>query len=347
MANVGRRSYVVDGVDHAEHVRNAESVVAPAAGTANVEVVDIADRDAVVAPPIVASIRETGFAVVTGHGVDPELFDELVSVSEEFFRLPLEEKLLVGFPAPETIRGYEPVPGESDREINLMESFLINRLQPVLDQDPASLEYRLWRWPNIWPTRPAALRPAFERYYETMEALGDRLLRVVAGGLGLPEDTFSRHFDRHFSNLAANHYPPLPATGGTSRLRNRPHTDHGALTLLYRPSEPGGLEVYAEGRWWSVPFVPGSLVLNVGDILDRWTNGVLPATPHRVVNPSGDLAGSNRSSYAFFQQPNPHAVVTPIPGLLGTSPEIRYDEVVCGPHISVKELGAAALQPSR
>jgi isopenicillin N synthase-like dioxygenase len=340
MANVVERRYVHDGIDHGAHSRLARESTGPAAGLAEIEVVDIAAPDESVAGRLVASFRRTGFAVITGHGVDQELLDAMVEVSHEFFDLPLDEKLLVGFPSREIIRGYEPVPGELDREVNLMESFLINRLDPIADQDLGSLEHRLWRWPNLWPERPAALRPVFERYYKAMEELGDHLLRVLAGGLGLAPDTFTTAFGHHFCNLAANYYPPL-TSDRPGRLRNRPHTDHGALTLLYRPSEPGGLEVFAERRWWTVPYVSGSLVLNVGDILDRWTNGILPATPHRVITPAGERAHLGRSSYAFFQQPDPDCVVSPIPGLLGTTTEVRYPDVVCGPHISIKEFGSS------
>ncbi len=147
--------------------------------------------------------------------------------------------------------------------------------------------------------------------------------------------------ERHFSNLAANHYPPRDEPDDTGALRNRPHTDHGALTLLYRPSEPGGLEVYADQRWWQVPYVPGSLVLNVGDILERWTGGRLPATPHRVVIPSADAARVGRMSIVYFQQPDPACLIEPAQSLAMSS--TAYRPVRSGLHISRKELGQATL----
>jgi isopenicillin N synthase-like dioxygenase len=330
---------------------------APSDVTAQVDVVDvsaavIADREpagpdpaAAVAEALVASFRSTGFAVITGHGVPAEVFTDMTEVSDEFFALPEEEKLAVGFPAPEVLRGYEPVPppGGTDRDVNVLESFLVNRLTPAADYAEGSPEHRLWRWPNLWPERPERMRPVWERYYREMEQLGDRLLELVATGLGLPAGWFAPYFDRHFSNLVVNHYPPRSPEQGDDRPRNRPHTDHGALTLLYRPDEPGGLEVYAQRQWWRVPFVPGSLVLNVGDVLERWTNGRLPATPHRVVTPSPQAARNGRRSVVYFQQPNPDAVVAPAAGLSLPDARHRYTPVQAGLHISRKELGHATL----
>jgi len=334
--------------------------VAASEATATVALIDLspalaapADHDPVsreqaekqVADLLVGSFRETGFAVVAGHQVPRELLDAMAAVSRAFFALPLEEKLRVGFPSPEVIRGYEPVPAPdgSDREINLMESFLINQPSQVRDMAPGSAQERLWRWPNIWPDRPVELQGVFERYYRTMDALGARLLELVALGLDLPRDWFADKFDRHFSNLASNHYPPLDDTA-EGQIRNRPHTDHGAMTLLYRPSEPGGLEVHAQGHWWRVGFEPGSLVLNVGDILDRWTNGQLPATPHRVLVPAGAAARQGRQSIAFFQQPNPDAPVAPAPQLPAAGGRDRVSLEAAGPHISHKELGSATVE---
>ncbi|WP_007514259.1 isopenicillin N synthase family dioxygenase [Pseudofrankia saprophytica] len=317
------------------------------AGVATVTVVDVSAAigapagsagGAAGAQGLVESFRHTGFAVITGHEVDLGLFERFCAESADFFALPLDEKMRVGFPAPEVIRGYEPVPDQSGpaRAPNLMESLLINQLEPVGDYPVGSPQAKLWRWPNLWPERPASLRPVWEDYYRAMTALGDRLLELVALGVGLPRDWFADKFDRHFNNLAANHYPPrVGGLADSPMLRNRPHTDHGALTLLYRPSEPGGLEVFADSRWWQVPFIPGSLVINIGDMLERWTGGLLPATPHRVVK--GEDPSVGRYSVAYFQQPNPDALVAPALPVAAGRPD--YSPVVAGEHISRKELG--------
>ncbi len=331
------------------------------AGTVQVQVVDVlaalgphasAESAGAVAEELVASFRRTGFAVITGHGVPAEVLDDMCAVSREFFALPLEEKMRVAFPAPEVIRGYEPVPDPDGefRAPNQMESFLINRLDTLHDYPEGSPQARLWRWPNLWPERPATLRPVWERYYREMEDLGNRLLELVALELGLPRDWFADKFDRHFNNLASNHYPPPSEKAqSTGMLPNRPHTDHGALTLLYRPSEPGGLEVFAERQWWKVPYIPGSLVLNTGDVLDRWTGGLLPATAHRVVpwSAAGPAPGIGRQSVAYFQQPNPDAMVAPAGQLAGQVANSGGRDtprpVPAGRHISRKELGQVTL----
>ncbi len=150
----------------------------PSLAVARVSVVDIAasfdDGRLAVAEKLVDSFRQTGFAVVTGHGVPPELFRVMTEVSSRFFELPLPEKMKVGFPAPEIVRGYEPLPapGEMARDLNQMESLLINRIDRVGDYPPGSAQDRLWRWPNLWPADPADLRAVWEKYYGVMTDLG-------------------------------------------------------------------------------------------------------------------------------------------------------------------------------
>src|SRR5258708_16960437 len=152
------------------------------AGTVQVQVVDVlaalgphasAESAGAAAEELVASFRRTGFAVITGHGVPVEVLDDMCAVSREFFALPLEEKMRVAFPAPEVIRGYEPVPDPDGdfRAPNQMESFLINRLDTLHDYPEGSPEARLWRWPNLWPERPATPRPALQRYHPETEDL--------------------------------------------------------------------------------------------------------------------------------------------------------------------------------
>jgi isopenicillin N synthase-like dioxygenase len=338
----------------AEFIDKASDAFVDSAGVVEVTIVDISaamgpspSDVSGVAEQIIASFRRTGFAVLTGHGVSDEVFSSMNEVSAEFFALPLEEKLKAGFPAPEIIRGFEPVPESTGpvRAPNSMESFLINQLNVVEDYPAGSASARLWRWPNVWPEQPEALRPVFERYYREMTDLGNRLLEIVALGIGLPQDWFADKFDRHFNNLAANHYPPQePGAADNGMLRNRPHTDHGGLTLLYRPSEPGGLEVFAEDKWWKVPFVPGSIVLNVGDILERWTGGLIRATPHRVINATGSDGSLGRSSVAYFQQPNPDVVVEPADPFKHREGAAKFTPVTAGRHVARKELGVSMVE---
>ncbi|GAS94336.1 2OG-Fe(II) oxygenase [Mycolicibacterium canariasense] len=334
----------------AEYMTTSRIAEVASSGIVDVETVDLTGslgagateaRLAEVADELVAAFGRTGFAVVTGHGVPQDVFDDFCATSMEFFALPVAEKMKVAFPAPEIIRGYEPLPDITGavRAPNAMESLLINRLDAVGDYPPGSPQARLWRWPNLWPERPVNLRPVWERYYREMESLGNRLLELIAVGLGLPPDWFADKFDRHFNNLASNFYPPRHDVGDGFMIPNGTHTDHGALTLLYRPAEPGGLEVFAQDKWWNVPYIDGSLVLNVGDVLEHWTGGRLPATPHRVVWAQGPAARLGRQSVAYFQQPNPDAPLAAAPGLGGAA----GPGVTAGPHISRKELGQATL----
>src|SRR5690606_35214903 len=143
---------------------------------------------------------------------------------------------------------------------------------------------------------------AFERYYRAQAALTDRVLGLMALGLGLPEPFFAPFVDAHTSALRALRYPDLDVLGGEppepGQLRAGAHTDYGTLTLLRQDDAPGGLEVRGtDGRWHAVPAVDGAFVVNVGDALERWSNDRWRSTLHRVVVPPAGR-GTQRQSTA-------------------------------------------------
>lgn len=288
-------------------------------------------------------LEQAGFAVITGHGVPATLIELMEATSREFFALPVDEKMRVVWPAPDILRGYQPIladaryPSTEGQSANLVETLMINQLDPPQDTSKGSDEERHWRSPNLWPERPAYLRPVWEQYYRRMESLGDHLMAMCARALGLPDDWFADKFARHFSNLVANHYPAQPDPPEPGQVRNAAHTDHGSLTLLYRDNVPG-LQVHHEARWWDVPWLPDSFLINIGDMIARWTNGRWRATPHRVVNPPRELAMEPRLSIGFFQQPNPDLMIEPAPQLVTPSTPARYRPVHCGQHVMAKEL---------
>jgi isopenicillin N synthase-like dioxygenase len=289
-----------------------------------------------------AAFEDSGFAVIVGHGVAENLIDDMYRVSLDFFALSEAEKMAVVWPAPDILRGYQPVgrgrryPSGDGPPADLVESFMINRVRPVKDTVADARQVRQWRASNIWPVRPVRLRPVWEAYYREMESLVDRLMALVAAALGVEETWFVDKIDRHFSNLVANYFPAQLTPPEPGQLRTSAHTDHGGLTLLYRDDSPGGLQVYSQGRWIDVPWLPYSFVVNTGDVMSRWTNGRWKATPHRVVNPPADMAAASaRQSIAFFHQPNPDLLVTPVPSCEGRA---LFEPLRCGDHIMAKEL---------
>ena len=291
-----------------------------------------------VARRIDQACREIGFFGITGHGVDEAVVQDCYRQARTFFDLPLDEKLLVRQPSIEVVRGYIPqgagalAAAEEERPVtpDLKDSFTIGPLEahPV----PADESMAPLRAPNLWPRRPAGLRPAWERAYRHFEALARHLIHACALALGLDEDWFDRRMDRHFSVLSALHYPEQREVPESGQLRSGAHTDFDALTILRPDHAPGRLQVMTRaGAWADAPLVPGAFIVNVGDLLARWTNDRWVSTLHRVVNPAKDEAlGSRRLSIAYFQEINPDAEVSALPGTVSAGNPAKYPPITAG-----------------
>ena len=297
---------------------------------------DAADRRAV-ALQIDEACGEIGFFGVTGHGVDETVVQACYEQALAFFDLPLEEKLLVRQPALEIVRGYIPqgvgalAAAEEDRPVHpdLKESFTIGPLvaHPVPSADMAPL-----RAANLWPNRPAGLRAAWERAYCEFEGLARHLMHACALALGLDEDWFDARMDRHFSVLSALYYPDQHEAPARGQLRSGAHTDFDALTILRPDEAPGRLQVMTKaGVWAEAPLVPGAFIVNIGDLLARWTNDRWVSTLHRVVNPAGaDARQSRRLSLGYFQEINPEVEVAALPGTAGDGNPAKYPPITAG-----------------
>lgn len=261
--------------------------------------------------------RDIGFLIIAGHGVDPALVEATRAVSREFFARPLAEKRLVARPAPHVARGYIGLheeslarsrdPGAYGSDLN--ESLMIG---PVDAPPPAVAESGGAHFaPNLWPAEPAALRAVWSAYYRTMGALAADVMRLFALALELPEDFFAPRIDHHISRLRVRLYPAPEVPPAPGQIRAGAHSDYGSLTLLATEDRPGGLQVCnAEGEWRDVPVVPGTFIVNLGELMARWTNHRWVSTLHRVVNPPADADGdTSRLSLVFFHNPNHDAVI--------------------------------------
>lgn len=183
---------------------------------------------------------------------------------------------------------------------------------------------------NLWPTNPAELRPAWERYYRSMSDLAARLLRLMSIALGMPVDHFEPLIDRHTSALRALRYPPAGQQPG--RLGAGAHTDYGTLTVLMAdPTEPGLQVQSPDGSWHDVMPPAGSLLVNLGDAMARWTNDRWRSTMHRVIPPA-----RRRQSIAFFHNANWDAVIECLPTCRAHGEPMRYPPIEAGPHLMAK-----------
>jgi isopenicillin N synthase-like dioxygenase len=291
--------------------------------------------------------REIGFMVIAGHGVDPDLIEEVDALSRAFFDLPVEEKMKIVRPAPDVTRGYMPMKaevlvrsrgGEAPGDLN--ESLMIGPVDVTADAYYAAPAAGRHFAPNLWPKRPAGLRAAYERYYRVMDALAIDLMRLFALALGLSEHWFDSSVDRSISRLRVRNYPVPDVPPEPGQLRASAHSDYGSLTILKTEDRPGGLQVLGrEGGWLDVPHVPGSFVVNIGDMLARWTNDRWVSTLHRVANPPPERANaSRRQSIVFFQNPNYDAVVACLPGCADPAHPPKYPPTTSGGHLREKFL---------
>ncbi len=278
--------------------------------TVNVPVIDItALEHSASIRAIDRACRDWGFFQVTGHGLDERLLANVFAVAREFFAQPAEAKRRI-------LRDAENPWGYYDQELTK------NRRdwKEIFDFGPADGAHLEPRWPA------GGLRLRFEplvrAYYAACEQLATRLLSVIASNLGVTSEYLARTFgDGHTSFLRLNHYPKHP--GGADQA-GRPlgvgaHTDSGALTLLLQDEQPG-LEVCRDGRWHLVEPRAGALVVNIGDVVQVWSNDQYRAALHRVVtNPAQD-----RYSVPFFLNPSWEATFQPLPAAVAAHRPARY-----------------------
>ena len=296
--------------------------------------------------------REIGFMVIDGHGVDPALIAEVDGLSRAFFDLPVEEKMRIVRPAPDVTRGYQPFKAEvlvrsrgGNAAGDLNESLMIGPVDVDGSAYYAAEAAGRHFAPNLWPERPAGLRGAYERYYRVMDSLAIDLMRLFALALDLPETYFDSSVDRSISRLRVRNYPAPEVEPEPGQLRASAHSDYGSLTILKTEDRPGGLQVLGkDGAWLDVPHVPGCFVVNIGDMLARWTNDRWVSTLHRVVNPPREQAAeSRRQSIVFFQNPNYDAMVACLPSCTDAGHPPKYPATTSGGHL--REKFVATQQP--
>jgi isopenicillin N synthase-like dioxygenase len=310
-----------------------------------VPVIDLQRSPAVVAAELDAVCCDVGFFQIVGHGVPDDVADRAWAAATAFFDLPLAEKMTVAKPDPTYPYGYVPMTGETlARSLgdggapDLKESFNAGPIDPLgrpfADDDEAGAFS-----PNLWPVVLPELRAATEPYFREMLGLSARLLGLFAQALGLPVDHFDSFIHESTSAIRALNYPDQGEPPAPGQLRAGAHTDYGTLTILRQDDAPGGLEVRSpvDARWVPIPSVPGAFVVNVGDLLARWTNDRWRSTLHRVVNPEPDERGSSRrQSIPFFHNANYHALVECLPTCLAPGESPRYEPVLAGPHLMGK-----------
>jgi isopenicillin N synthase-like dioxygenase len=268
------------------------------------------------------SFRTFGFAMVSGHGMDEGLIARGWTGAKAFFALPEEAKRRYLVPGGGGQRGYTPFGTEIARDAersDLKEFWHVGRDLPPGSPLTASQP------PNIWPAEIPGFPATMQALFAAFDAVGARILSAIAIDLGLPANWFDDAVRDGNSILRLLHYPPVaPDADG---IRSGAHEDINLITLLLG-AEEAGLELRTrEGKWLAVDPPPGVLVVNVGDMLQRLTNHVLPSTSHRVVNPPPERRAIPRWSMPFFLHLRSDFLIEPLPQCISADNPARYPPI--------------------
>ncbi len=283
--------------------------------------------------------RSIGFLVVENHGVPEDVVNEAWKASREFFDQSLEKKLDAKPDDPGCPRGYFPMAAEAlakslgvETPPDIKESFGIGPLHaPPYSMDAADRDFHYGD--NLWPDSPATLRPALTGYFEAMTAAGSRVLRLFAAALDLPLDHFEPFHRYPMCALRCINYPASDTPLLAGQKGAGEHSDYGSLTMLKSDPEVPGLEIrLSSGEWARAPLVEDAFIVNIGDLMARWTNDRWVSTMHRVVMPA-ESGGERRQSMAFFHNTSFDARIECIPTCLPPDEVPKYPPVLAGQYL--------------
>ena len=281
------------------------------------------------------ALETAGFAVIVGHGVPEELAQCAYDALKQFFATPVSDKLAYVPPEQTKGRGYLPMGIESvaktlsgETPPDLCEALVFSA--PHREATAAA--------PNLWPAQPRNLRRLVQDWSDAIVGLNEQLWRLAAVALDLPDDYFRPWLADPALVLRFVHYPDQPTPPMPGQLRYGAHHDYGGLTILRQDAAPGGLQICdRDGTWKEAGVVPNSFVINVGDLLSRWTNDRWRSTLHRVSNPNRSLTGSTaRLSMVAFTGPNEASEVACLPTCSDADHPPRYQPVKAGEYVFAK-----------
>lgn len=266
-----------------------------------------------VADELGRSFEEFGFAVIRDHGIPQELIARAEELSKRFFALPDAVKRAYHIPGGGGARGYTPFGVEKAKDARVHDLKEFWHIGRELDEDHPLADFMP---PNIWPSEVDGFRETFTQLYAAFEKAGARVLEAIAMHLGLDRGYFAPTVEDGNSVMRLLHYPPLDGKRAEGAIRAAAHGDINTITLLLGAEEAGLELLTRDGSWKAIDVPEGALVINIGDMLDRLTNGRLVSTTHRVVNPKGEAAYRARYSMPFFLHFRPDFMIETLPSCI-------------------------------
>lgn len=277
-----------------------------------------------------------GFVALTGHSIPDSTIHQALDTTKELFELPADVKEKYHRPDQGKARGYTPFGTEiakDSKHVDLKEFWHVGR---EIDGEPPYPQLL----PNVWPEELPKFKDDMLRLYRALDELGNEVLEGIAVYLGQPRDFFRSRVNNGNSILRPLHYPPI-VEEGTPSVRAAAHEDINVITLLIGSREPG-LEVLSKsGQWVPVTIIDGAIICNVGDMLQRLTNGVLPSTTHRVVNPPAPFNQKSRYSIPFFLHFNPDVVIEALPDCVTEENPQKFQPITADEYLKerLREIG--------
>lgn len=296
------------------------------------------DGKKAVAAQVARACEEIGFLKIKGHGIPLAQIQEAFRTAERFFLQPPAEKDKCRTSSSST-RGYHALATKNlaktigkNNPPDLREQFYLGPLDSRAAEFAHIPGAAALYAENVWPETPAEYLPVFTAYYKSLESLGRSLMRIFALALDAPENFFDDKIDRHFSTLPANFYPEQADDPLQNQIRAGEHTDFGSLTILAVNDRAGGLQVrLKDGTWADVTADCDEYIVNIGDMMQRWTNDRWLSNLHRVVNPpKAQRTSDRRMSIGYFLHPNYDAVIDCMASCQGPGSPAKYEPVRAG-----------------
>ena len=273
--------------------------------------------------------KNVGFFYVINHEISESHLNNLILSIQKFFNLSLEEKMKIYIKNSDMYRGYTPLGKEFTNNqydwhecVDFGPNFKKDNSQVV---NPNQL-----LGPNQWPKKPCNLKKLLESHREKMIPLGRKITQGISISLGLPKNYFEPFINKAHSYFRISSYPPNAKNGNKNIGKGiGSHIDYGFLTILLQ-DKVGGLEIKnSNDEWFSAPIIPGAFLINVGYMIQRWTNDYYMATIHRVVQPKN----KTRYSLPFFFEPNLDTIVKPIEKFCSKDKPPHYDPLHFGDYL--------------